>query len=232
MGFNNNCFIDGFQLISGRSQQLKWQFNKFSSGIADFDFRDNFLLLNRIMFYGCYSNFTGKKEGLIQLRVVKTLLPDPFIRPLLKNMQRLVLCRNDFFKQKKYPEAVNHYTEALRRNPKDPKGGWETEIQDIHLYLFISQGSASWIWQRRRFASAGTSLCQVHFQLRAFLYTSVKFLLIGEASTMTCTPQAVDVLSKANILIAPTKALLLFVLDPNDLSSYPVGVYDVPGAPL
>ncbi|RZC73354.1 hypothetical protein C5167_048834 [Papaver somniferum] len=28
---------------------------------------------------------------------------------------------NDFFKQQKYPEAVSHYTEALRRNPKDPK---------------------------------------------------------------------------------------------------------------
>ncbi|XP_050375862.1 hsp70-Hsp90 organizing protein 2 [Argentina anserina] len=28
---------------------------------------------------------------------------------------------NDFFKQQKYPEAIRHYTEALRRNPKDPK---------------------------------------------------------------------------------------------------------------
>ncbi|PIA50108.1 hypothetical protein AQUCO_01300684v1 [Aquilegia coerulea] len=28
---------------------------------------------------------------------------------------------NDFFKQQKYPEAVAHYTEALRRNPKDPR---------------------------------------------------------------------------------------------------------------
>ncbi|KAI9084857.1 hypothetical protein K1719_033263 [Acacia pycnantha] len=28
---------------------------------------------------------------------------------------------NDFFKQPNYPEAVKHYTESLRRNPKDPR---------------------------------------------------------------------------------------------------------------
>ncbi|PRQ18095.1 putative 43kDa postsynaptic protein [Rosa chinensis] len=28
---------------------------------------------------------------------------------------------NEFFKQQKYPEAIGHYTESLRRNPKDPK---------------------------------------------------------------------------------------------------------------
>ncbi|KAB1217058.1 Hsp70-Hsp90 organizing protein 3 [Morella rubra] len=28
---------------------------------------------------------------------------------------------NEFFKQQKYPEAVKHYTESLRRNPNDPR---------------------------------------------------------------------------------------------------------------
>lgn len=28
---------------------------------------------------------------------------------------------NEYFKQQKYPEAVKHYSESLRRNPKDPK---------------------------------------------------------------------------------------------------------------
>ena len=36
---------------------------------------------------------------------------------------------NECFKQQKYPEAVKHYTESLRRNPNDPK------VRSLILFL-------------------------------------------------------------------------------------------------
>lgn len=38
---------------------------------------------------------------------------------------------NEYFKQQKYPEAVKHYTESLRRNPNDPKV--KNLIRQVHF---------------------------------------------------------------------------------------------------
>ncbi|KAI3943392.1 hypothetical protein MKW92_040923 [Papaver armeniacum] len=51
----------------------------------------------------------------------KDLEQQEYFDPKLADEEREKVCCNDFFKQQKYPEAVSHYTEALRRNPKDPK---------------------------------------------------------------------------------------------------------------
>lgn len=41
---------------------------------------------------------------------------------------------NEYFKQQKYPEAIKHYTESLRRNPNDPK---VNEGGKIHFYVLV-----------------------------------------------------------------------------------------------
>ncbi|KDP25621.1 hypothetical protein JCGZ_20777 [Jatropha curcas] len=52
-------------------------------------------------------------------RAKKELEQQEYFDPKLADEEREK--GNEYFKQQKYPEAVKHYTEALRRNPKDPK---------------------------------------------------------------------------------------------------------------
>ncbi|WJX60425.1 DNA binding protein [Trifolium repens] len=49
----------------------------------------------------------------------KELEQQEYYDPKLANEEREK--GNDYFKQQKYPEAIKHYTESLKRNPKDPK---------------------------------------------------------------------------------------------------------------
>ncbi|XP_028790207.1 hsp70-Hsp90 organizing protein 3 [Neltuma alba] len=49
----------------------------------------------------------------------KELEQQEYFDPILADEEREK--GNDFFKQQNYPEAVKHYTESLRRNPKDPR---------------------------------------------------------------------------------------------------------------
>ncbi|KAG9452421.1 hypothetical protein H6P81_005325 [Aristolochia fimbriata] len=52
-------------------------------------------------------------------RAKKELEQQEYFDPKLADEEREK--GNEYFKQQKYPEAVKHYTEALRRNPKDPR---------------------------------------------------------------------------------------------------------------
>ncbi|OAY59965.1 hsp70-Hsp90 organizing protein 3 [Manihot esculenta] len=52
-------------------------------------------------------------------RIKKELEQQEYFDPKLADEEREK--GNEYFKQQKYPEAVKHYTESLRRNPKDPK---------------------------------------------------------------------------------------------------------------
>ncbi|XP_065857988.1 hsp70-Hsp90 organizing protein 3 [Euphorbia lathyris] len=52
-------------------------------------------------------------------RVKKELEQQEYFDPKLADEEREK--GNEYFKQQKYPEAVRHYTESLRRNPNDPK---------------------------------------------------------------------------------------------------------------
>jgi len=52
-------------------------------------------------------------------RVKKELEQQEYFDPTVADTEREK--GNEFFKQDKYPEAVKHYTEAIKRNPSDPK---------------------------------------------------------------------------------------------------------------
>ncbi|ONK55966.1 uncharacterized protein A4U43_C10F2770 [Asparagus officinalis] len=52
-------------------------------------------------------------------RAKKELEQQEYFDPKLADEEREK--GNEFFKQQKYPEAVKHYTEALKRNPQDPR---------------------------------------------------------------------------------------------------------------
>lgn len=52
-------------------------------------------------------------------RAKKELEQQEYFDPKLADEEREK--GNEYFKQQKYPEAVKHYTESLRRNPNDPK---------------------------------------------------------------------------------------------------------------
>lgn len=52
-------------------------------------------------------------------RAKKELEQQEYFDPKLADEEREK--GNEYFKQQKYPEAVKHYTESLKRNPKDPK---------------------------------------------------------------------------------------------------------------
>ncbi|XP_058723805.1 uncharacterized protein LOC131595469 [Vicia villosa] len=69
--------------------------------------------------------FSKCKSGRVFLKNILETWVAKFIVDKLKINQDEVIKGNvkwnEFFKQQKYPEAIKHYTESLRRNPKDPR---------------------------------------------------------------------------------------------------------------